>query len=42
MAADMLEQTENKLGIESVSRQNYTAKQKAKLQTMRENTPQLI
>lgn len=42
MVAHMMEQTENKLGIESVGRQNYREQQKAKLQTMTENTPQLI
>ena len=42
MTAHMMEQTENKLGIESVGRQNYREQQKAKLQTMTENTPQLI
>lgn len=42
MTAHMMEQTENKLGIESVGRQSYREQQKAKLQTMRENTPQLI
>ena len=42
MTAHLLEQTENKLGIESVGRQNYREQQKAKLQTMTENTPQLI
>lgn len=33
---------ESRLGIESVGRQNYREQQKAKLQTMTENTPQLI
>lgn len=42
MTAHMMEQTENKLGIESVGRQNYREQQKTKLQTMTENTPQLI
>lgn len=42
MTAHMMEQTENKLGIESVGRQNYREQQKAKLQTMTDNTPQLI
>ena len=42
MTAHMMEQTENTLGIESVGRQNYREQQKAKLQTMTENTPQLI
>lgn len=42
MTAHMMEQTENKLGIESVGRQSYREQQKAKLQTMTENTPQLI
>lgn len=42
MTAHMMEQTENKLGIESVGRQNYREQQKAKLQTMTENTPPLI
>ena len=42
MVAHMMEQTENKLGIESVGRQNYREQQKAKLQTMTDNTPQLI
>lgn len=42
MTAHMMELTENKLGIKSVGRQNYNAEQKAKLQTMTENTPQLI
>lgn len=42
MTAHMMEQTESKLGIESVGRQNYREQQKAKLQTMTENTPQLI
>ena len=40
MTAHLLEQTENKLGIESVGRQNYREQQKAKLQTMTDNTPQ--
>lgn len=42
MTAHMMEQTENKLGIESVGRQNYNAEQIAKLQTMTANTSQLI
>lgn len=42
MTAHMMEQTENKLGIESAGRQNYNAEQKAKLQTMTVNTSQLI
>lgn len=42
MTAHMMEQTENKLGIESVGRQNYNAQQIAKLQTMTANTSQLI
>lgn len=42
MTAHMMEQTENKLGIESVGRQKYREQQKAKLQTMTENTPQVI
>lgn len=42
MTAHMLEQTESKLGIESVGRQNYREQQKAKLQSKIENTPQLI
>lgn len=42
MTAHMMEQTENKLGIESVGRQNYNAEQKAKLQTMTANTSRLI
>lgn len=42
MTAHMMEQTENKLGVESVGRQNYNAEQKAKLQTMTANTSQLI
>lgn len=42
MTAHLLEQTENKLGIESVGRQKYREQQKAKLQTMTENTPPLI
>ena len=42
MTAHMMEQTENKLGIESVGRQSYREQQKAKLQTMTENTPPLI
>ena len=42
MTAHMMEQTENKLGIESVGRRSYREQQKAKLQTMTENTPQLI
>ena len=42
MTAHMMEQTENKLGIESVGRQSYREQQKAKLQTMTDNTPQLI
>lgn len=42
MTAHMMEQTENKLGIESVSRQSYREQQKARLQTMTENTPQII
>lgn len=42
MTAHMMEQTENKLGIKSVGRQNYNAEQKAKLQTMTANTSQLI
>ena len=42
MTAHMMEQTENKLGIESVGRQKYREQQKAKLQTMAENTPPLI
>lgn len=42
MTAHMMELTENKLGIESVGRQNYNAEQIAKLQTMTANTSQLI
>lgn len=42
MTAHMMEQTENKLGIKSVGRQNYNAEQKAKLQTMTANTSRLI
>lgn len=42
MTAHMMEKTENKLGIESVGRQNYNAEQIAKLQTMTANTSQLI
>lgn len=42
MTAHMMEQTENKLGISSVGRQKYREQQKAKLQTMAENTPQVI
>lgn len=42
MTAHMMEQTENKLGIESVGRRNYNAEQIAKLQTMTGNTSQLI
>lgn len=42
MTAHMMEQTENKLGIASVGRQKYREQQKAKLQTMAENTPQVI
>lgn len=42
MTAHMMELTENKLGIESVGRQNYNAAQIAKLQTMTANTSQLI
>uniref|UniRef100_UPI0040265473 hypothetical protein n=1 Tax=Agathobacter rectalis TaxID=39491 RepID=UPI0040265473 len=42
MTAHMMEETENKLGIESVGRQNYNAQQIAKLQTMTANTSQLI
>lgn len=42
MTAHMMEQTENKLGVESVGRQNYNAEQKAKLQTMTANTSRLI
>lgn len=42
MTAHMMEETENKLGIESVGRQNYNAEQIAKLQTMTANTSQLI
>lgn len=42
MTAHMMEQTENKLGIESVGRRSYREQQKAKLHTMTENTPQLI
>lgn len=42
MTAHMMELTENKLGIKSMGRRNYNAEQKAKLQTMTENTPQLI
>lgn len=42
MVAHMMEQTESKLGIESVGRQNYNAVQKAKLQAMAENTQQII
>lgn len=42
MTAHMMEQTENKLGIESVGRQSYREQQKARLQTMTENTPQII
>ncbi len=42
MTAHMMEQTENKLGIESVGRRSYREQQKAKLQSKIENTPQLI
>lgn len=42
MTAHMMEQTESKLGIQSEGRQNYREQQKAKLQTMTDNTPQLI
>lgn len=42
MTAHMLEETENKLGIESVGRRSYREQQKAKLQSKIENTPQLI
>ena len=42
MTAHMMEQTENKLGIQSVGGQKYREQQKAKLQTMTENTPPLI
>ena len=42
MTAHMMEQTEDKLGIESMGRRNYNAEQKAKLQTMTANTSQLI
>lgn len=42
MTAHMMEQTENKLGIKSMGRQNYNAEQIAKLQTMTANTSQLI
>ena len=42
MTAHMMEQTEDRLGISSVGRQKYKAQQKAKLQTMAENTPQVI
>lgn len=42
MTAHMMEQTENKLGFESMGRRNYIAEQKAKLQTMTGNTSQLI
>lgn len=42
MTAHMMEQTENKLGIASVGRQKYREQQKAKLQTMTDNTPPLI
>lgn len=42
MTAHMMEETENKLGIESMGRRNYIAEQKAKLQTMTGNTSQLI
>ena len=42
MTAHMMEETEDKLGIESVGRQNYNAQQIAKLQTMTANTSQLI
>lgn len=42
MTAHMMEQTENKLGIESVGRRNYNSEQKAKLQTMTANTSRLI
>ena len=42
MTAHMMEETENKLGIESVGRRNYNAQQIAKLQTMTANTSQLI
>lgn len=42
MIAHMMEQTENKLGIKSMGRQNYNAEQKAKLQTMTANTSRLI
>ena len=42
MTAHMMEQTESKLRIQSEGRQNYREQQKAKLQTMTDNTPQLI
>ena len=42
MTAHMVEQTENKLGIESVGRRSYREQQKAKLQSKIENIPQLI
>ena len=42
MTAHMMQQTEDKLGIESVGRRNYNAEQIAKLQTMTANTSQLI
>lgn len=42
MTAHMMEQTENKLGIESVGRRSYREQQKAKLRTMADNTSQLI
>lgn len=42
MTAHMMEQTENKLGIKSMGRQNFNAEQKAKLQTMTANTSRLI
>lgn len=42
MTAHMLEQTESKLGIESVGRQNYREQQKAKLQSKIDNIPQVI
>lgn len=42
MIAHMLGQTESKLGVESVGRQNYREQQKAKLQSKIDNTPQLI
>ena len=42
MTAHLLEQTENKLGIESVGRQKYVAEKKAQLEEAEANTPLLI